>query len=436
MGATKYVSAFEAMLLSLAACFTAPTRETFLAVATGWVLCLGRPAVTRIVRSAGSRARKHLATYHRFFRAARWSVDDLFLTFVTRILVPLVAPAGKIVLAGDDTTCTKFGRRVAFAGHFRDAVLSTSARTVVRWAHAWVIVTMQVRLPFWPLRTVSFPVMARLYRKEADCDALHPFRARGELLVEMVRKLAPRLPGREFELVADGAYPSRELVKTLPRNVKLVSRIRSDAALYALPPRRRKGQRGRPREKGDRLPRLGEIATRARRWERRVIVMYGRKRVRMLHSFTALWWGVAKARRIKVVIVRDPSGTQKDDFLFTTDLSMKPARVAEIYAMRWGIEEVIREAKQSFGFAEVQGWSEGAVERQAPFALLTLSLVKAWYVGHAASRERPEAMPSAARMLTRLRAAYWGKRISALSLPRREKRQFAEAIESALQAAA
>ena len=226
MGATKYVSAFEAMLLSLTACFTAPTRETFTALAVGWTLCLGRPTVTRIVRSAGSRARKHLSSYHRFFRTARWEANDLFLSFVTHILVPLVAAAGKIVLAGDDTTCSKFGRRVAFAGYFRDAVLSTPTRKVVRWAHTWVIVTMQVRVPFWPLRTVSFPVMARLYRKEADCDARHTFRTRGEFLVEMVRKLAERLPGREFELVADGAYPSKELVESLPRAARCANSSR------------------------------------------------------------------------------------------------------------------------------------------------------------------------------------------------------------------
>ena len=208
--------------------------------------------------------------------------------------MPLVAPAGKIVLAGDDTTCSKFGRRVAFAGSFRDAVLSPPTRKRVRWAPTWVIVTMQVRVPFWPLRTVSFPVMARLYRKEADCNARHTFRTRGELLVEMIRKLAERLPGREFELVADGAYPSRELVKTLPRDVELVSRIRSDAALYALPAKPKKGRRGPKPKKGARLARLGEVATRARRWEKRVVVMYGRKRVSCpLFPWTRNWGKVS-----------------------------------------------------------------------------------------------------------------------------------------------
>jgi hypothetical protein len=46
------------------------------------------------------------------------------------------------------------------------------------------------------------------------------------------------------------------------------------------------------------------------------------------------------------------------------------------------------------------------------------------------------AMPSAARIITRLRMAFWRRRISALSAPRREVRKSAEALESALAAAA
>ncbi len=39
MRSTDYVSAFGAMVLSLAGGFTAPTKETFAVLATGWVLC-------------------------------------------------------------------------------------------------------------------------------------------------------------------------------------------------------------------------------------------------------------------------------------------------------------------------------------------------------------------------------------------------------------
>lgn len=436
MDATSYVSALEGLILSLAASFTAPTQATFATLVAGWVLCLGRRCVTRVVASAAERATKHWSTYHRFFRRARWEPDELFLRCAETVLVPRLAASGKLVLAGDDTTCGKFGRRVAYAGYYRDAVRSTPQQKVLHWAHAWVLLTLQLRLPLWPLRVISFPIMARLYRKEADCTPAHPFRTRQQLLLEMVQKLSQRLPGRQCTLLVDGAYPSEELLRGLPASVELVSRLRSDAALYALPPRRRRKGPGRPRQKGERLPAPAQLAAQGRGWERRRVLAYGREHRRLLSSFPALWWKVARGRVLQVVMVRDPAGKERDDYFFTTDLALAPAQVVELYAARWGIEEAIREAKQSFGFAEVQGWSRRSVERQAPFALLVLSLVKVWYVLHVAPVEHPAELPSAAVMLTQLRLAYWQERISQLSLPGRELRKLARALEATLAAAA
>lgn len=435
MRSTDYVSAFGALALSLAGGFTAPTKETFVVLVTGWVLCLGRHTVTRIVDSIADRAGKHVSSYRRFFSRARWDPDEPFLDLFAKTLVPLAAKTGTINLAGDDSTCSKFGRLVAFAGYFLDAVHSTAAQKVVHWAHCWVVLSLQVRVPFWPLRVIGFPVMARLYRKEADGDKRHPFRTRGQLLLEMVIKVSGLLPQREFTLAVDGAYPSEELLKGLPKNVQLISRMRCDAALYDLPLQRRKKGPGRRRQKGERLKSLAQIAAGVKRWERRVVVAYGKRRVRLVHSFRALWWKVAKGRLLQVVIVRDPAGKEKDDFFFTTDLSMKPGRVVELYAARWAIEEVFREGKQLAGFADVQGWSPRSVERQAPFALLTLSLVKAWYLQHVAPKDRPKELPSAAAMFTKLRMAHWQERISALSLPRKEMRELTKALHATLAAA-
>jgi len=110
--------------------------------------------------------------------------------------------------------------------------------------------------------------------------------------------------------------------------------------------------------------------------------------------------------------------------------------VVETFAMRWGIEEVFWEGKQLFGFRKVQGWRPRTVERQAPFALFVLSLVKAWYVHQVALRKRSEGLPSTSAMLTALRFAYWRQRINRLSLPRREKCEMLEVVHNALAAAA
>jgi len=67
----------------------------------------------------------------------------------------------------------------------------------------------------------------------------------------------------------------------------------------------------------------------------------------------------------------------------------------------------------------LQGRGGRGVERQAPFALFVLSLVKAWYVREIALRKRPDELPATSAMLTALRLGYWRQRIMRLSLPKR-----------------
>jgi len=430
------VSAYETMLLSFGCCFTRPTAANFATVIVGWTLCLGRPTVVRIVASLVFGATRHLSTYHRFFSTARWSPDDLWRVFLVHVVVPNLVPEGPIAIAADDTTCEKYGRRVAYAGRYRDAVRSNPAQLVVHWAHNWVILTMLYRSPLWPLRVIAIPVMARLYRKAEQCDQAHPFGTRAQLVVGMMRELADWLPGREFEVVADGAYPSEELLAELPARASFTSRLRADATLFGLPPAARRRRMGRPRRKGAPLPKLAAIARRRTGWVRRVLVLYGRRRRRELYEFTALWWHVAKGRPLKVVIVRDPRGREKDDYFFTTDTAMDAGHLVELFAARWGIEEAIREAKQLVGFDDVQGWRAETVERQAPLALLVLGLAKVWYLVHVAPREHARGFPSTASMLTRLRMSYWQQRLSQLQAPRRETQKLAKALGSALAAAA
>lgn len=431
---TDTVAGFEAMVISFSPVFTVPSAASFLTLVAGWVQCLGRPTIRRLLGVVDG-ATKSASSYSRFFRCGRWCFNEVWRWLVTGLLVPRLAGSGRLLLGCDDTTCDKFGRRVAYAALFRDAVRSTPGNKVLHRAHCWVVLSMQIRLPLWK-RVLSFPMMARLYRKKSDADAEHPFRTRQQLALDIIQTVAAWLPGREIELVADGAYPCEELVQGLPAKVVFTSRMRSDAALYDLPKPPRKRRRGAPRKKGDRLPAPAELARTAKTWTRVKVVQYGKERERLIWTRVVLWWKVAKARPVLLVIVRDPDGKEKDDFFFTTDLAASGAHVAEAFAGRWGIEEVFREGKQLVGFSRVQGWRPTSVERQAPFALLVLSLVKLWYVHHVALRTRPDELPPTSQMLTALRLAYWRRRINRLSLPRAEKRQIIQAVHNALAAAA
>lgn len=428
------VADFEALVAVFFGVFTVPTAVTFGTLVRGWVQCLGRPTVRRFL-AVVAEGTKSPSTYARFFRCARGEFAELWRLLVTEVLVPWFAPAGQLLFALDDTTCTKFGKRVAFAALFRDAVRSSGGKTVFHRAHCWVVMSLQVRLPLWP-RLISFPVLARLYRKKADCDGEHPFRTRQQLALEMIREVAGWLPDRDIEVVADGAYPCEEIVAGRPPKAIFTSRMRSDAALYELPKRPRVRRRGRPRQKGRRLPTPARMAKRVRAWKRVKVLMYGEERERLVWTRKVLWWGVAKAVPVLLVISRDPDGKEKDNFFVTTDVGAEGAHVVEVFACRWGIEEVFREGKQLVGFGKVQGWSPRSVERQAPFGLFVLSLVKAWYVHEIALRECPDELPATSAMLTALRLGYWRQRIMRLSLPKRETREILGAISNALSAAA
>lgn len=437
MDSASISSALESMILTLTIAFNARTSDNFGALVHGVILCLGRPTVTNLARAASGRATKSVTALHRFFSRARWSVDEVSRVLVTSILVPLLAPVGAIMAAVDDTTAGKTGRKVAFAGWYRDAVKSTGTTTVKHWAHNWVILCLIVPCPFFPSRLLHLPILARLYRKEDQCDAASPFRTRQELLLEMVRLLASWVGDRRIDLLADGAYPSKELLRGLPGNVRLTSRIRRDAALFDLPPPRT-GRPGRPAEKGKALSKLESRARRAK-FSAAKVLMYGKERDVLLHTFVAIWASVSKVP-IRVVIVRDPTRKQPDDFFFTTDLASSASDVATRYAARWGIEEVIREAKQSLGFDQVQSWSARAVERQAPFVLLVQALVQAAHLQVALApgrrQEPPTPPPSFGRMLTSIRLDLWARRISA-TLPRTEPSQeFMSALKLALETAA
>jgi len=116
---------------------------------------------------------------------------------------------------------------------------------------------------------------------------------------------------------------------------------------------------------------------------------------RLVLGITCLWYHVCRDVPIRLVIVRDPAGREKDDFFFCTDASVPDAEIAQRAVDRWGVEEAIQEAKQHLGFEDTRGWCSKTVHRQAPLAMVLVTLTKAWYARCAAVEPSlaPEPLP-------------------------------------------
>jgi hypothetical protein len=454
------VSGWEALCQLLAPAFTRPTLFTFLHIATGWVLCRSKPTVTNLVCTIGSsllsHAAKHWTVYEKFFYRAAWSLPELSRLLLRRIIVPLLidrcAVSTAIDLNIDDTTCGRCGKHVAWAGYFKDASASNTLGTVIHWAHNWIIGCVAMRDKRWPNWVIGLPVLFALYRKPKDCDKAHPFQTRQQIAAQMIRDTRAALPERTIRIAADGQYATKELVQAAGETrSNLISRMRSDAAIYALPPTRRiKGKRGRKKKKGKRLPTPKQLAARRKKgWRTIEVLVYGKRVKREVLPIVCLWYHVSKDKPVKLLIVRDPSGVQKDDYLFCTDSNVPDEQIIERFAARWPIEECIHDGKQLGGFEQVQGWCKRTVERQAPFALVVQTLVKAWYLlygADAASAQpkgaeicgwmQPKDHPSYLDMLATLRRVLWTHRIICNSTFAGRVRKLLEPLRFTLCAAA
>jgi DDE superfamily endonuclease len=373
MPTTSLPCSLADLLKGLRPCFTAPTFRTFQALVGGFLAQPGLRTVTGMLVGARLAGRWHHARAHRFFAAARWSADQLGLLVCDLIVGVLLRPDAPIVLVVDDSLFKRTGRKIHGAGWRYDA--TATGRTRTAWGNTWVVVGVLVALPMVAHRRVCLPVGARLWQPGGPSKL--------DLASVLVGLLAARYPDRQFHLTGDAAYAGKAL-RGLPQRVSVTTRLRSDAALYALPGPRRPGQRGRPRVKGDRLPELIVLAALVRvRWQQAVLRCYGTKHTKELASLVCLWPTVFGGQPVRVVLVRpigSPDGYELA--LVSTDLGATPATIIERYADRWSEEVLFEEARQVAGVGQARNRVRKAVERTVPFGLACVSLVVVWYALH------------------------------------------------------
>jgi len=213
--------------------------------------------------------------------------------------------------------------------------------------------------------------------------APQPGRSKLDLACELARLIAGRYPDRQVHLVGDAAYAGKTL-RGLPKQVTVTTRLRADAALYALAGPRQPSQRGRPRVKGERLPELIVLAAMTSvAWQQVQVRCYGQTCTKTLHSLVCLWPTVFGARPARVVLVRAPGAPDGYELaLVSTDLDATPAELVERYANRWQVEVLFEEARQTAGVGQARNRTARAVERTVPFGLVCVSLVVVWYALH------------------------------------------------------
>src|SRR4051794_28964613 len=315
----------------LAPALTRPTDRRFVLLALAAILTVGGRTIANLLRYLGALAPGHPSSYHRLLSHRRWRSRRLARRYIAAVLTRF-APHGPVMLAGDDTVTEHPGAKVYGKGCHRDPVRSTRAFTAYRWGHKWVVLALLVRFPFCRRRW-ALPLMVALYRspeKEKDRSPKRAHKTPVDLLGQMLRILIRWFPDRMFVCSADGAYAAHELAELAaahPRRLTFVSKFYADANLFEPPPPDVKGRsRGRPRVKGKELPKPAQVVRETPKPSMQTVAWYGGERRRVEVVTGSGWWyqsgrPLIAARR---AFVRDRTGTHRDEYLFTTDVTMSP----------------------------------------------------------------------------------------------------------------
>jgi DDE superfamily endonuclease len=365
-------------------CFTAPVWNHILVLVAGAVLAPGKRTVTQALRVMGLADRPGFGRYHEALNRARWDSRDV----ARRLLLHLLAvlwPSGEVVIAIDDTIERRWGAKIKARGIYRDPVRSSQGQFVKTSGLRWLSLVVMLPVPFaarrWalPFLTVLAP-SAQWSETQGKRHKTLTDRARQAIL-----QTKRWLGDRRMVIVADSSFAALELIASVRRHVCLITRLRLDASLFEPAPERRPGQRGRPRLKGKRLPKLSAMLTDPNTVWTSVTMAewYGGQRCVLEYvSGIAVWYtnGLTPAR-IRWVLVRDPSGERDAQAFLCTDLDLEPTTILGRFVFRWRIETTFQEVREHLGVESQRQWSDLAILRTTPALLGLYSLIAIWANG-------------------------------------------------------
>jgi hypothetical protein len=370
--------------------FSKPVYRRALVLVVGAILAVRARTVAAVLRVMGLGSEKRFCAYHRVLSRARWSQREAARQLLGA-LVERFAPAGPLVFGIDDTIERRRGARIEAKGIYRDPVRSSKGHFVKASGLRWLGLMLLAEIP-WAKRVWALPFLTAL----CPSERYHTQRGRrhkklNDFARQMIFQLRRWLPGRQLVVVADSSFAALDLLYAVRScGVAMVTRLRLDASLYCPAPPRLPRQPGRPRKKGERLPKLEErLHAPATEWRPVKVSQWYGKTERQLEvaTGTAVWYSPGKsAVPLRWVLVRDPDGTLEPKGFLCTDQQVSPTDILRWFVRRWSVEVTFEEVRRHLGVETQRQWSDLAILRATPcllglFSLVTLMADRSWQAG-------------------------------------------------------
>lgn len=377
--------AWKVRLEAFRSLFTQPGFRYFCAFVLVLAHTDGRLWVTSVALSG--LLDHHFSRSYAFLKEGVWSVSAVRQQLFRECLASCVGEGRRLYQAVDDTVCAKWGRKFAALGVHHDPMNRQHPRKL-SCGHCFVCLALLGQ----PIKEhfVALFIGCALYVQKSVRQAANEiaekagrkataFATKLELALELVLDL-PIPPGVIVVVLADGAYARKAFVEPICMSGRhVVSRLRSDAVFYDLPPAPKKqpnGKKapGRPRKYGQKH-KAREWASALGTWRSVTLRLYGKQATLKLKTRVVIQrtFGV----RIRLVAVQWEQ--RPFVYLFSTDTTMAPEAIVEAYCARFAIETGFRDAKQTFRLSTYQVRNEQSIVRLVHLCLWAQTLLRLVY---------------------------------------------------------
>ncbi|MHB8974641.1 MAG: IS701 family transposase [Pirellulaceae bacterium] len=316
----------------------------------GMLFAQGRRTVTTWLRAAGISLNYQDYCY---FLAALGRKTESVATRLIFLILQRLPLAQRVLLIIDDSPTKRYGPHVEGADVHHNPTPGPSDQKFL-YGHIWVTLSLALRHPLWG--AMGLPLRAMLYVRRQTMSSIPKYRGwrfatKLQLAARLVEWIMPLLKeaGKQVWIVVDGGYTKRPFLKrTLATGATVVGRLRKDAALRSVVPKRRGGP-GRPRKYGRQKISLAKRAGQQRGWHAFECTLYGHLVTKIYKTFLATYGPVGGVMR--VVLVEEDHGWHA---FFCTDVNATVQEILEAFADRATIEQDFHDVKEVWGAGQQQ----------------------------------------------------------------------------------